>query len=85
MGEVASNLPPQLRHGRALEQAFRDSRENLRALMEEAARRDLAARLTEFLPQKFYVHIHGTALPFKVKPPYNLHNTVAGKHNAFVF
>lgn len=47
MGEVASNLPPQLRHGRALEQAFRDSRENLRALMEEAARHDLAARLTE--------------------------------------
>ncbi len=48
MGEVASNLPPQLRHGAcALEQAFRDSRENLRALMEEAARHDLAARLTE--------------------------------------
>lgn len=47
MGEVSSNLPPQLRHGRALEQAFRESRENLRALMEEAARHDLAARLTE--------------------------------------
>ena len=47
MGEVATNLPPQLRHGRALEQAFRESRENLRALMEEAARHDLAARLTE--------------------------------------
>ena len=47
MGETAANLPPQLRHGRALEQAALDSQENLRAQMEEAARHALAAQLTE--------------------------------------
>ena len=47
MNEVIDSLPMQLRHGRAVEAAQQESRENLRALMEETARHRLSQRLVE--------------------------------------